>query len=592
MATVQLYNNINMSIRSDTMGLYEECKNLSTNLIKENIIHTLPIVRKIDEWDILGSCKYLKNNEYFYKHFEFRRKIFYISDIHLVQHIQKKYPNGATDEEIKCYINRVVKDMFSGLTGLYLASGNKHIFFCGDTSSVFEISKLFYTEFMNELNKQNVKENPYYQPNYVYAVLGNHEYWGFDNIDECNKKYQMLFDNIGIKFLNNTILELEDIVIIGGTGFAGNNINFNANNGIYRNVIDRKIEIELTDIWNKKLNEARSIANEKKQKLLVITHNPIQDWTKLEEISGNSIYINGHTHYNTRIKDDDKELFILSDNQIGYRNSSIELKEANIYLVCNPYDYFENGCRETCIEEYLKFNQYIAEEIRGFKAIEKKLEEKSNRMYVVKYNGFYGFFIRNNKGIYICSGGSIKSIKRKCTMWTIYKDFSKIIDIYLGKLTPYRNAQERISNFVKSIGGNGKIHGSIIDIDFFNHIMLNPNGEIHFYYSPEYGVVQVYKSVYNLLKDHNKALLKGYLQLRDGNKQNGLIVLNNSIVLKDMVEEKPELEKIDIKNSPYAFSIRMNQLQRLFDKKVLRDWNEELLHKDDYCILGISEETE
>ena len=52
-------------------------------------------------------------------------------------------------------------------------------------------------------------------------------------------------------------------------------------------------------------------------------------------------------------------------------------------------------------------------------------------------------------------------------------------------------------------------------------------------------------------------------------------------MLKDTVEEKPKLEKIDIKNSPYAFSIRMNQLQRLFDKKVLRDWNEDLLHKTD-----------
>lgn len=37
------------------------------------------------------------------------------------------------------------------------------------------------------------------------------------------------------------------------------------------------------------------------------------------------------------------------------------------------------------------------------------------------------------------------------------------------------------------------------------------------------------------------------------------------------------LVQIDIKNSIYAISNRMNQLQRLFDKKILRDWNEELL---------------
>ena len=34
---------------------------------------------------------------------------------------------------------------------------------------------------------------------------------------------------------------------------------------------------------------------------------------------------------------------------------------------------------------------------------------------------------------------------------------------------------------------------------------------------------------------------------------------------------------IDIKNSPYAGSRKMNQLQRLFDANILRDWDESLL---------------
>ena len=50
--------------------------------------------------------------------------------------------------------------------------------------------------------------------------------------------------------------------------------------------------------------------------------------------------------------------------------------------------------------------------------------------------------------------------------------------------------------------------------------------------------------------------------------------------------------KIDIKNSVYALSNRLNQIQRLFDSKILRDWNEELLHKQDNAILGIPEKSE
>ena len=41
------------------------------------------------------------------------------------------------------------------------------------------------------------------------------------------------------------------------------------------------------------------------------------------------------------------------------------------------------------------------------------------------------------------------------------------------------------------------------------------------------------------------------------------------------------IQKIDIKNSVYTISNRINQLQRLFDKKILRDWNNDLLSRKD-----------
>ena len=40
--------------------------------------------------------------------------------------------------------------------------------------------------------------------------------------------------------------------------------------------------------------------------------------------------------------------------------------------------------------------------------------------------------------------------------------------------TPYRNALKTISKEIRAFGGNGNIHGCIIDIDFFNHIYVNP----------------------------------------------------------------------------------------------------------------------
>ena len=49
---------------------------------------------------------------------------------------------------------------------------------------------------------------------------------------------------------------------------------------------------------------------------------------------------------------------------------------------------------------------------------------------------------------------------------------NKIIKEPLDKYTRY---QEKIAEKIKKIGGSGNIHGCIIDIDFFNHVYINPN---------------------------------------------------------------------------------------------------------------------
>ena len=41
-------------------------------------------------------------------------------------------------------------------------------------------------------------------------------------------------------------------------------------------------------------------------------------------------------------------------------------------------------------------------------------------------------------------------------------------------LDKFTSFQKRIADMVKQIGGIGAIHGSIVDIDFYNHIYVNP----------------------------------------------------------------------------------------------------------------------
>ena len=102
--------------------------------------------------------------------------------------------------------------------------------------------------------------------------------------------------------------------------------------------------------------------------------------------------------------------------------------------------------------------------------------------------------------------------------------------------------------------------------------MLNPtDGAITYYTSPAFGQIKTYGSVLELLADNNKMLEEKY------KKQFELSDSTNNVLTKNQIDVTAGLVQIDIKNSIYAISNRMNQLQRLFDKKILRDWNEELL---------------
>ena len=191
--------------------------------------------------------------------------------------------------------------------------------------------------------------------------------------------------------------------------------------------------------------------------------------------------------------------------------------------------------------------------------------------------------------IFICSGSGYKGSLPDINMQFEYKrtsvqetqpfyrtidefdkDFLVMVSQYLKIMSPYRRIQDEISRHVKSLGGSGKIHGSIVDIDFYNHIMINPiDGKITYYYSPVYGEIETFKTLKALLEKHNKEMVEQYIKYYDSSVK--LITPDNEY------DELSEIIKIDIKNSVYTYSNKINQIQRLFEKKILRDWNDDLL---------------
>lgn len=545
------------------------------------------------------------------------KHIYYISDIHLAHKVALKFKKGATDEQIERYIRRLARELLTKeIRENIFSYEGVIILFGGDISSDFELAKIFYTEFMKYWNKEF--KNYYNSNSYVYAILGNHEFWSFNSINECYEAYVNLFESLHICFLNNTFTwfgkpklpkkriqnenslvpqyiqfkreedeeeydyqmqHLHNIVIVGGVGFAGYNKEFNANMNIYQGSIKRDEEILLTRKWEEVYSLALQHAKELNCLLIVLTHNPLCDWKGNGIEDQNCIYINGHNHRNYLHHDDEHNIHIFADNQIGYYASKIQFKEAFIYDRFNPFAMLDDGYHEIASSDYLRFYDFMQEKISGNGLVERLLKTQNAHFYMIKHKGFYGFFVISPKGAYICAGGNVKKISKCNDIEQFNKDFFLMIQKYLKILSPYRNAQEQISEAVKSFGGEGTIHGCIIDIDFYNHIMLNPtDGSITYYYSPMFGTVEKHSTLLSLLNKHNKLLAEQYRKQVESQDYN--IVHQNELI-------SGKMEKLDIKNSLYTVSNRMNQLQRLFDKKILREWNESLLQTE-YSIEELS----
>ena len=84
--------------------------------------------------------------------------IYYVSDIHLDEHIVYEFGADISDEKVVEYIKKIISGMFCG-EFLYDVLNQNHIIilFGGDISSSFDISKIFSGEFVKQWERIEIK---------------------------------------------------------------------------------------------------------------------------------------------------------------------------------------------------------------------------------------------------------------------------------------------------------------------------------------------------------------------------------------------------------------------------------------------------
>ena len=406
------------------------------------------------------------------------------------------------------------------------------------------------------------------------VILGNHEYIGFANVEDAVAYYKKELEPLGYIVLQNEFVEFDRAVIYGGSGFAKYDQHYNANNLLCCDAMmgNRTYEIEQTTLFEDGYQKAKKHALESGKCFICAAHYPVESC--LDKFDRETVYFTGHTHKNKRILSEDKALY--ADNQIGYHNNgkfdgTICFKSASMDPATNPYIDFKDGYYQTTPDAYFQFCDYVGENIGYGKLIRNRCE--TGTMYVIKAQGYYGFFLVNASGLSIVNGGMTKKIALSTNIEWIYNNFGIVVRKYLAALEPLRLCQMQISKHLKELGFEGTIHGLIVDINIFNHIMVNPtDGSITFYYSPDFGLIKAFESFSKQLA------FMGYTELLEAEEnkssRNNLILYDqNGLDFLDSEDPQSELTSVDRSCSAYGVSRAISPLQRLFTGHVLRDFD-------------------
>lgn len=573
------------------LGMFDDTyyKSVTSNQI--NIESEYSSDKDIGDKDILevGTLTNVKN-EYMLSMCENQRqlndsenptRLYYISDIHLDHKIRERFPQRATKEEVEYYIEKIVTEMVGGINNT-----QSHLFVLGDVSSNFNLASIFY----------NILERCW-RGGSIIAVLGNHELWGYGLEGEVSghqdiiEKYRSMFTSLNITLLENSLIAIQwgittysesmlkemtdkeinniyasgKLLLFGGVGYSGYNQSFNASHHIYRDTVPTiEMDIELTKRFNSLYERVKN--NLSDEKVFVLTHTPKQDWSDTTH-NEKWIYMNGHTHQNTFIKTE--EMVVCADNQIGYNSDEIELKMIEVDLGYDIFEHLSDGKYTISREEYIRFNICKGKDI-AFNSV-------NGLIHMLKRNEIYMFFYLDNRNtrLYLLYGGRKISLDNQ-DMAYYYHNMVDYVDKVEYHMRSYYQALKQISHVVKEIGGSGRIHGCIIDIDFYNHIYLNPHdGKVSPYYAISTTDKDVYPDIPSLLREKRPDMLDRYLEIIQDNEMLQTI----SSTLKQEYDKGGLVRKV-YDTSMYEPSNKILGLQYMTDKNIIRVWYDDILMYD------------
>ena len=234
----------------------------------------------------------------------------------------------------------------------------------------------------------------------------------------------------------------------------------------------------------------------------------------------------------------------------------------------DDYIFAISDIRNVTKEQYNKF-------YRG-KNIQMTFQREVNILYMLKKNEYYCFIHKAKKGnLSILNGGAMKKLEHQDIHY-YFDNMDIMVSMIEKPLKKFTMFQKSIADIIKKIGGSGTIHGCIIDIDFYNHIYVNPiDLSITGYWAYDTINKMVYSSIPNLLKNRCPKIFSEYKKIYKNNRKNPLVIRRN----KNNISSEIYLET-DI----YKTSREMKKMQKL-NSHILTFWYDNIVKESSHIYI-------
>ena len=241
-------------------------------------------------------------------------------------------------------------------------------------------------------------------------------------------------------------------------------------------------------------------------------------------------------------------------------------------------DSYSDGIYTIRVMDYWRYYRSVATDIWVFQP---KFSH-TDHVLLLKNSGFIMFVSVSSKGsTCILQGARMRRLERPVEYY--YERLPAYGTMVLNMFSKYWDALYSLSEFVRAISPkkvSAKVHGCIVDIDFFNHIYLNPlDGSIVPYSAESMYSKHAYKNLSSLIAAEiptlqpawNKALLRtpNTFALPDSpNLGSSLALTGGEIELRSQFVSD---------TSMYNISNRLKALQLVYDYRLVAVWYDSIL---------------